>query len=176
KIMPIPIRQSYLFLPSYAPAVMYATFLVCGIIMLFGVYRHLKSYGLSVADVSSLVFDQFGLKLSRFAKYGLGQRKVVRSDSGGVMHGALFFGFLMLFAYTSLIFLQTDVLPIFSRQIFLEGDFYLTLEFLGDTLGLAFVIGLIIAIYRRYIQRLEKLQTKWDDYLVLTMLVWIGIS
>ena len=174
--MQVPVRQSYLFLPPYAPIVMYATFVLCGVIALFGLFRHLRSYGLSISDVSSLVFDHFSLKFSRFLKYGIGQKKVAKGGSGGLMHGALFFGFLMLFTYTSLIFFQNDILPLFSTIVYMQGDFYLALEFLGDTLGLAFVIGLMIAIYRRSVLRLEKLQTKWDDYLVLGMLVWIGIS
>jgi len=163
-------------LPSNAPTVLYATFFVCGIIMMLGIYRHLRSYGLSLTDVFSLFSKDLGSKMRRFTKYGVGQRKVVQGGSGGVMHGALFYGFLMLVAYTTLIFIQTDIFPLFTNIIFMQGDFYLTLEFLGDTLGLAFVIGLIIAVYRRFVQRLEKLETRWDDYLVLTMLIWIGVS
>jgi Fe-S oxidoreductase/nitrate reductase gamma subunit len=144
--------------------------------MLIGIYRHLRSYGLGLTDVFSLLSKDFGNRLRRFAKYGVGQRKVVQGGSGGVMHGALFYGFLMLFAYTSLIFIQTDIFPLFTNIVFMQGEFYLTLEFLGDALGLAFVVGLIIAVYRRFIQRLEKLETRWDDYFVLTMLIWIGVS
>ncbi len=144
--------------------------------MLIGIYRNLRSYGLGLTDVSSLISKDLGIKLRRFTKYGVGQRKVVQGGSGGVMHGALFYGFLMLFAYTSLIFIQTDILPLFTNIVFMQGDFYLTLEFLGDTLGVAFVVGLIIAVYRRFVQRLEKLETQWDDYFVLTMLIWIGVS
>jgi Fe-S oxidoreductase/nitrate reductase gamma subunit len=171
-----PVRQSYLFLPSYAPDVVYAAFFIAGIIMLYGLYRHLRGYGIGPTEFFGLVFRDFGTKLRRFTKFGLGQRKVLQGGSGGVMHGMLFFGFLMLFAYTTLIFIQTDILSLFGGVVFIQGQFYLTLEFLGDTLGIAFVIGLAIAIYRRYIQKLEKLQTAWDDYLVLSILVWIGVS
>jgi Fe-S oxidoreductase/nitrate reductase gamma subunit len=93
-----------------------------------------------------------------------------------VMHGAIFYGFLMLFLYTSLIFVQSDILPVFGGGVFIKGDFYLTLEFLGDTLGLLFIVGLVVAVYRRYVQRLSKLRTGWDDRVVLGMLIWIGAS
>ncbi len=171
-----PVRATYLFLPPYAPAVMYLAFFVCGLIMLFGLYRHLKSYGIGLRELLSLSLKDFTTKVGRFSKYALGQRKVLEGGSGGAMHGALFFGFLMLFAYTSLIFIQSDVLPVFGGGTFIRGSFYLTLEFLGDTLGLLFIVGLAIAVYRRYVQRLEKLKTRWDDYLVLGMLIWIGVS
>jgi len=60
--------------------------------MLIGIYRNLRSYGLGLTDVSSLISKDLGIKLRRFTKYGLGQRKVVQGGSGGVMHGALLDG------------------------------------------------------------------------------------
>ena len=171
-----PVRESYLFLPSFAPAVLYATFFVSGLILLYGLYRHLKSYDIGLREFFGLVFREFGVKARRFAKFGLGQRKVLEGGSGGVMHGAMFYGFLMLLLYTTLIGIQSDVFPLFTNYVFLQGGFYLTLEFLGDVLGTAFIVGLAIALYRRYVQRLEKLETKWDDYVVLGGLVWIGIT
>ncbi len=171
-----PVRQSYLFLPSYAPALVYITFFAAGLIMLLGLYRHLRSYGMGLGEFLSLSSEDLKTKLGRFGKYALGQRKVLEGGSGGVMHGAVFYGFLMLFAYTFLIFVQSDILPIFGGGIFIKGDFYLALEFLGDTLGLLFIIGLAIAVYRRYVQRLDKLRTGWDDRVVLGMLIWIGVS
>jgi len=171
-----PVRQSYLFLPSYAPALVYITFFAAGLIMLYGLYRHLKSYGMGIGEFLSLSNKDLKTKVGRFTKFDLGQEKVLEGGSGGVMHGAIFYGFLMLFIYTSLVFVQSDILPVFGGGIFLEGDFYLMLEFLGDTLGILFIVGLVIAVYRRYVQRLSKLRTGWDDRVVLGMLIWIGVS
>jgi len=171
-----PVRQSYLFLPPYAPALVYLTFFAAGLIMLYGLYRHLRSYGMGLGEFLSLSSRDLRTKVGRFAKFDLGQEKVLEGGSGGVMHGAIFYGFLMLFAYTSLIFIQSDILPVFGGGIFIKGDFYLTLEFLGDTLGILFIVGLVIAVYRRYVQRLDKLRTGWDDRFVLGMLIWIGAS
>ena len=171
-----PVRQSYLFLPSYAPALVYLTFFAAGLIMLFGLYRHLRSYGMGLGEFLSLSSKDLKDKLGRFAKFDLGQEKVLGGGTGGVMHGAIFYGFLMLFLYTSLIFVQSDILPVFGGGVFIKGDFYLTLEFLGDTLGILFIVGLVVAVYRRYVQRLSKLRTGWDDRVVLGMLIWIGAS
>ncbi len=175
--MALPIRevliQSYF---PYAFSVMYAAFIVCGCIMLYGLYRHLGSYGIGLRQFLSLSTQDFTTKVGRFLEFGVGQRKVVRDRGGGAMHGALFFGFLMLLAYTTLIFVQTDLLPLFTPYTFMQGSAYLALEFLGDTLGIAFIVGLTIAIYRRFVERLEKLETKRDDYIIIGMLVWIGVS
>jgi len=49
-----PVRQSYLLLPSYAPAPVYVTFFAAGLITLFGLYRHLRSYGMGLGEFLSL--------------------------------------------------------------------------------------------------------------------------
>jgi Fe-S oxidoreductase/nitrate reductase gamma subunit len=173
----VPCRE--IVITTYVPsalAITYAAFFISGVVMLYGLHRHLRSYGITTREFLSLTFKDFKTKLRRFVEFGLGQRRVLQDREGGAMHGALFFGFLMLLAYTSLIFLQNDILPLFTSYNFLNGGVYLTLEFLGDTLGIAFVVGLMIAIYRRFVQKLEKLQTGLDDYFVLGMLVWIGVS
>jgi Fe-S oxidoreductase/nitrate reductase gamma subunit len=172
--MVVPVRE--FLMPSYAYTTMYVVFLVSGIVMLYGLYSHLRSYGIGLLEFFGLIRRDFLKKLARFLKWGVGQRKVLATDSGGAMHGAVFFGFLMLLIYTTLIFIESDFLRPLLGFAFLQGNFYLTLEFLGDTLGIAFIVGLFIAIYRRFLRKLEKLETKWDDYLVISMLVWIGLS
>ncbi len=172
--MPVPVRE--LLMPAYAYDVMYVLFFAAGLVMLYGLYSHLRRYRIGLREFFRLVFADFGTKLKRFLKFGLGQRKVVNEESGGVMHGALFFGFIMLLAYTTLIFIQDDFLRALFGIDYLQGGVYLTLEFLGDMLGIAFVVGILIAFYRRYVMRLDRLETRWDDKFVLGMLVWIGVS
>src|SRR2546425_2471125 len=170
----MPFRE--FLMPPYAYSAMYVIFLISGSVMLYGLYRHLRSYRIGLREFFGLVSDDFGTKARRFLKFGLGQGRVIAEPSGGGMHGALFFGFLMLLAYTTLIFFQTDILPLFSSANYLEGNSYLLLEFLGDAFGIAYVVGLAIAAYRRYVKRLAKLETGWRDSLVLAMLLWIGLS
>ncbi len=172
--MAVPVRE--LLMPAYAYDVMYLLFLLSGIVMLYGLYSHLRKYGIGLREFFRLVFKDFGTKLKRFLKFGLGQRKVVNEESGGIMHGAIFFGFIMLLAYTTLIFIQDDFLKILFGVEYLQGSFYLGLEFLGDVLGIAFTVGFLIALYRRYVMRLDRLETRWDDNFVLAMLILIGIS
>jgi Fe-S oxidoreductase/nitrate reductase gamma subunit len=169
--MAVPVRE--LLMPGYAYEIMYGMFAASVVVLLFGLYSHLRGYGIGLLEFFRLVFTDFWTKVKRFLKFGLGQRKVVNKESGGVMHGALFFGFLMLLAYTTIIFIQDDLLV---GTTFLQGGVYLTLEFLGDSLGLAFVVGLAISLYRRYVMRLDRLETRWDDSFVVAMLVWIGVS
>ena len=169
-----PIRE--LLMPSIAYDVMYGLFVLSAIIMLYGLYSHFRRYRIGVGAFLGLVFTDFRTKLKRFLKFGLGQRKVLSGESGGVMHGAMFFGIFMLAVYTTIVFIQDDILPHVTAADYVQGGFYLTLEFLGDVLGIAFVVGLSIALYRRYVMRLDQLETRWDDKFVVGMLLWIGVS
>jgi len=172
--MQAPLRE--FLMPSYAYTTMYIVFLLSGVIMLYGLFRHLKRYRIGLREFFGLLAKDFRAKVVRFLKFGIFQRRVMEDPSGGGMHGALFYGFLFLLGYTTLIFIQTDILPLFSPIELIQGDFYLALEFFGDTFGIAYVVGLAIAVYRRYVRRLEKLETRWDDYVVLSALIWIGAS
>jgi len=173
----VPIREILItaFYP-YALTVVYSTFLVSVCIMLYGLYRHLKRYGIGVSQFFRLVVKDLRVKLGRFIQFGLGQRRVLDDRGGGTMHGALFYGFLVLLAYTTIVFIQDDILPHFTSYTFVQGDAYLTLEFLGDTFGIVYVVGLSIAVYRRYVKKLDKLESGYDDLLVLGLLIWIGVT
>lgn len=171
-----PIRPSFLFLPWYAPDVMYTVFFISGLIMIYGLYRHLARYGLGPWQFARLASRDAGAKARRFVRFGVEQERVLSDKEGGVLHGAIFYGIVFLTAYTTLIFIQSDLLPLFTNVLFLQGGFYETLELLADVLGIAFVVGLGIALYRRLVQRPAKLKNAWDDYFVLGMLVWIGVS
>ncbi len=175
--MVVPVREVLIlgYFP-YAYVVLYSSFAVSVVVMLYGLYSHLMSYGIGLRQFFGLVFKDFKVKIGRFVKYALGQRKVLQDTGGGAMHGALFYGFLILLAYTTLIFIQDDILPVFTGYNYMQGDAYLTLEFLGDTFGIAYVVGLAIAVYRRYVKRLDKLETGLDDSFVVAFLVWIGVS
>ena len=175
--MAVPVREVLIlgYYP-YAYVVLYSTFFVSGCIMLYGLYRHLRSYGIGLAQFFRLVIKDTRKKVGRFVEFGIGQRKVLQDTGGGIMHGPLFYGFLVLLAYTTLIFIQNDILPLFTTFTFLQGNVYLTLELLGDTFGVAYVFGLAVAVYRRFVKKLDRLETVYDDYFVIGMLIWIGVS
>ena len=52
----------------YAYDVLYATFLVSGSVLLYGVYTHLQRYGIGMLDVLRASLKDIRVKLSRFVK------------------------------------------------------------------------------------------------------------
>ena len=59
--MAVPVRE--LLMPAYAYYVMYSMFAVSGAVMLYGLYSHLRSYGIGLRDFLRLVFTYFRTKV-----------------------------------------------------------------------------------------------------------------
>lgn len=78
--------------------------------------------------------------------YILGQKKVrtSRKKSGAPMHLFLFYGFLTLFIGTVLLAINT-----YSPVKFHYGAYFLTYEMILDVMGMAFIIGVVWAFFRR---------------------------
>ena len=93
---------------------------------------------------------------------GLLQVKTFRDPYPGIMHGLIFFGFVVLFIGTALIAKETYITGPLLGWVFLRGTFYLVFSFLMDLFGLAVLIGVLLALYRRYVQRPDRLGYKGE--------------
>ncbi len=69
--------------------------------------------------------DQLGKRIVHMIKNVLLQKKVVRVRWPGLLHGFFFWGFVLLFIGTTLIFIQADFTDLFFDVKFLKGIFYL---------------------------------------------------
>ena len=97
---------------------------------------------------------------------GVWMRTLLRDPAAGVMHSFIYFGFLVLLAAT--IILEIDhQLP--DDLKFLHGEVYQAYAATADIFGVVFVIGILWAIGRRYIQRPYRIRikTKPEDAVIL---------
>jgi Fe-S oxidoreductase/nitrate reductase gamma subunit len=99
------------------------------------------------------------------------QMKLSRDRFAGVMHLTLFWGFMVLLVGTIILIPQID----FGYEYF-HGNFYLIYSFALDLAGLLFMIGVSMAMYRRWVQRPERQTSRWDDYYALVSLWLIGAT
>ena len=79
------------------------------------------------------------------------QIRTFRELYPGIMHGLIFFGFVVLIfgaVFDATEFHVTEPLGF----AFLRGKFYLVFSFLMDLFGLAVLIGILMALYRRYVR------------------------
>jgi Fe-S oxidoreductase/nitrate reductase gamma subunit len=106
---------------------------------------------------------------------GVYMRTLLRDSAAGLMHSMIYFGFLALLGVTTV--LEVDhQLP--TDLKFLHGKVYMAYSFFGDLAGLVFVVGIVWAILRRYVQRPYRIRikTKPEHALILATFLVIGVS
>src|SRR5215813_5770766 len=106
----------------------------------------------------------------------LGQARTLSQAYPGVMHAIIFWGFLALFMGTVLATIDYDItLPLFGVKI-LQGSFYLFYETVLDLFGLFFVIGLGMAVWRRFVVRPHRVDPTTRFARVLALLFVINLT
>ena len=106
---------------------------------------------------------------------GAYMQTLLRDAGAGLMHSMIYFGFMALLGVTTM--LEVDhQLP--ESLKFLHGDVYKAYSFFGDLAGLVFVIGIVWAAVRRYVQRPYRIRikTKPEHALILAVFFVIGVS
>jgi len=97
-------------------------------------------------------WDNRNERIKLLLRDGLLQIKTFKDLYPGIMHGLIFFGFLVLIfgaAFDATEFHVAEPLGV----PFLTGKFYLIFSFLMDLFGLAVLIGVFLAIDRRYLDQ-----------------------
>jgi Fe-S oxidoreductase/nitrate reductase gamma subunit len=95
----------------------------------------------------------------------------------GVMHLFIFWGFVVLFIGTLIVLLEADITRPFFGFRFYHGTFYVIYKLVINLFGLLFIVGLLMAVYRRYFEKLPKFQRNLsDDAIVLGLLLFLGLS
>lgn len=85
-----------------------------------------------------------------------------RDASAGYAHAGIFFGFVLLFIGTSIIFIDYDILGPLGLD-FWHGEFYLWFQLTMDIAGLALIVGLLYMMVRRGWLRPPKLDYARPD-------------
>jgi Fe-S oxidoreductase/nitrate reductase gamma subunit len=106
---------------------------------------------------------------------GVYMRTLLRDSAAGLMHSMIYFGFLALLGVTTV--LEVDHQMPESAK-FLHGKTYLAYSFFGDLAGVVFIVGIVWAILRRYVQRPYRIRikTKPEYAAILGTFFLIGAS
>jgi Fe-S oxidoreductase/nitrate reductase gamma subunit len=149
-------------------------------IFAYGVYQRWKMWKAIGKD--EIRIDELPARIKALIMNGFFQVKTWKDVYPGIMHGCIFFGFFVLIfgaAFDAGEFHITE--PLFSWA-FLRGSFYLGFSFLMDLFGLLVLIGVLMAVYRRYIQKPDRLtykgtpDTTADDGIALLLIGGIIIT
>lgn len=169
----MPVRESFWNMAGWTQWTLYGALAVTLVVFGCGLRRRIRLWR---QGQPGLHWDHPGKRLRNVFVYILGQVKVANEAFPGVMHLSIFFGFLVLFIGTALIFVNDDIVhPIFGTR-YVRGPFYLGMESVLDLLGLVFVLGIVLAMVRRYIIRPKRLENRPEDAIVLSLLLLIGVG
>ncbi|MCK5645290.1 MAG: respiratory nitrate reductase subunit gamma [Anaerolineales bacterium] len=98
------------------------------------------------------------------------QRRILKKLYPGVMHVMLFWGVSIQILGTILSLLQFELFLPFSVP-FPRTSFYLAFELVMDVAGVMILIGGLMAIFRRLVTRPAQLESHWEDWYALTILI-----
>jgi len=126
------------------PVIMYILFFIMLAVFGYGLWLRIQSWRKGKPANERL--GDWGMRLVLLVKEILFQRKVLSEKFPGIFHSFIFYSFIVLTITTAVVAMDYDL-----GTSFFKGWIYLTLS-LGADLGGAFVlIGILIALYRRYI-------------------------
>src|SRR6266480_4331452 len=111
------------------------------------------------------------VRIQRLIVYALAQKRVHRKSLGALLHLLLFSGFVVLTIGTTLLAIAYD-----GPYDFHHGWYYLIYELTMDVFGVAFIIGCLLAMYRRAFKRKPSLGHNKSDWWLLGILLSLGVT
>jgi Fe-S oxidoreductase/nitrate reductase gamma subunit len=133
-----------------------------------GLYDRYRLWRLGVDEQR---FTGFGQGIKNILIHGIGHKRILREGYPGLMHLFILSGFLVFAAGTAAVAIQEDL----HLEIY-QGNLYLILTFLLDVFGLLAIIGILMAFFRRYILKPDRLDSKPDDGVSLVVILGILLT
>jgi Fe-S oxidoreductase/nitrate reductase gamma subunit len=169
----VPFRDTFWNVPLWAQLALYVAGAVAIAVFAYGIWQRVALWRAGKPEDR---FDHIPQRLALVARHVLGQARTLAQAYPGVMHAIMFWGFLALFLGTVLATIDYDItLPLFDYKL-LQGPFYLFYETTLDLFGLFFVIGLGMAVWRRFVQRPPRIDPTAHFAGVLALLFVINVT
>src|SRR5712664_3906767 len=166
-------RDTFWNVPGWAQIALYVGGALAIAIFLYGMWQRASLWRQGLPEDR---LDRIPERLGLVGAHALGQVRTLSQAYPGVMHAIMFWGFLALFMGTVLATIDWDItLPLFGYKL-LTGWFYLFYEATLDLFGLFFVIGLGMAVWRRFVLRPARVDATSRFAWVLTLLLAINVT
>lgn len=144
-------------------------------VMIYGFWRRIRFWRLGTAAKSgqengeAVTIDWRGAP-GRLLRHVVAQVRIARIKPAWLSHMAIFYGFIVLFIGTVMVAVEHYILHFFYGRTYLVSSFFL------DLFGVAFCLGLIIAIARRGGLTRVRPSSKPVDAAILWLLLIIGVT
>lgn len=170
---PLPLRETFWNIPPWAVAGIYLGGALALAVCAWGLYRRVALWREGAPE---LRFDRLPERLMRLVREVLLQARILAQSYPGIMHAALFFGFLTLFAGTVIATIDWEITRLLFDFRLLQGPFYLLFEVTLDLSGVFLTIGLGMAVWRRFVQRPARLDPRGKFAYALAVLLVIAVT
>jgi len=172
-------RPTFWQIGPVGKAVFYYLAAVALLVAVYGIYARVKRYTRGTEDPFPRL-DDLPERIVTGATLALSNAKQYDRDIvGGLMHTFVFWGFLTLLIGTTILGIDMDLYRPLTGESFFVGDFYLSYSLVMDAMGLLFVVGVGVAIWRRYGRRMERLHgrhtSREDDYFLWSLFL-LGVG
>ena len=162
------------------PYILYPLSAIAVGILIYAIYRRIRLWQLGKPDNRS---DNLGQRIKYFIGLGIIDGLLHRRIFGiaprtrsprelypGIMHILIFWG--------CLVFLLGTFLDALSHYVveFMHGGFYLGTSLALDIASVLVLIGVLIAAFRRYVQKPDRLDNKAEDAIALALIFTVVLS
>lgn len=162
----MPVRELYWNIGSHG--FMYILFLIAVAIFSYGCYQKYQFWQLGEKENRN---EPMGERFKLVLINALGHKRILREKFAGTMHSFIFYGFIVLFLGTVFVGLDDHL-----GSTITHTSFFLYFKFLLDIAGLLAIIGITMAIYRRYVVKPSGLDNKTDDAISLVLILVILLT
>ena len=154
-----------------------AFYTVIPVLLVWGAFAfaaRVKNWERGAPDRRRTTPKNIGRRLRDF-RAGAYMQTLLRDAGAGLMHSCIYFGFMALLGVTTVLEIDHQ-LP--EDLKFLHGRTYMAYSFFGDLAGVVFMIGIVWAILRRYVQRPYRIRikSKPEHALILAVFFVIGAT
>ena len=172
-------RETFWTIGPVGKAAFYWLAAVAILVFLYGVYARFAAYARGGADPRDRLSDLPERVVTATKTVLTNENQFDGDVYTGVMHTFVLWGFLVLLVATTILGFDIDVYRPIAGESFWVGDFYLAYQFVVDAFGLLFVVGVGMAIARRYRAREGKLwgkHTSFEDDAFVWTLFALGVG
>ena len=172
----VPFRDTFWNIPDWAQFLLYALSVVAIGVFALGMWQRVALWREGKPEER---LDRIPERVRFLIRHGLLQGRILTQQYPGVMHALMFWGFCVLFIGTVLATIDYDItlrLPLGLDFKLLQGPFYLLYELSLDLFGLFFVVGLGLALYRRFVLRPARIDPTAHFAWVLALLFVINVT
>ncbi|WP_232686728.1 (Fe-S)-binding protein [Halobacterium zhouii] len=175
-----PTRPTFWRIGHVGEALFYYLAAVAIAFLLFGVYQRFATYAKGSEDPMDRLTDLPGRVLGAAKLVASNEKQFDRDLTAGLMHTFILWGFLTLLIGTTILAVDMDIwTKLLGQESFFVGDFYLAYSFVMDAMGFLFVVGVGMALYKRYWKRNDRLwgkHTSAEDGLFVWALFLLGVG